>query len=556
VLDELQAGVRQVAADLDALLANGLMALLRQQFPTLAALIDDGLDAAVDAAAGRLDAWVTTALEVTGLADLERTLDELQIDAACAECATQESAEERAERCAAFQQRLQGALAVVDEMLASPAAQQIQDFLRRHAQEEAAAQLDAVVDFFDFVHAVAAPVYRWWEEIRAGVATVLDTLGEVARTVWRHVAVALGIDPDIDPVEALRRGIQSLWATLVDGLRPLLDGLRAAWRWLSEESPLAPLFDLFARLPQLWTALQDLAGRVVSGAGDWLARAAETLAGAVLPLVTDVLQAVTEVARTAASVVSAWGSAVLGVVEAILTWRPGLTLLDAVLRAVDRITAPVRRLLAAVLSCLTATVRFVAGLLRELARDARRLLDVAVGLALALATFPVGLVAFLAGNVWLHVLPDCYKPAILNFLLDVAIRFVRFLPEPADVGLLILHQGLLNFLEGLRAAPDAQKVGAVDLLASLYAGNAEFAAGFVVGTLAGIWDSTGGTVVFLLQAVVWLMQLPLTLASWAVGMVTAKLQPEPGGEDGGGPPEADAAPVEEDRQSTRLDSSP
>ncbi|MGD9530840.1 MAG: DUF4157 domain-containing protein, partial [Pseudonocardia sp.] len=498
VLDALQTGVHEVATAVDALLANGLLAFLRKRFPTLAALVDDGLDAVVRSATDHLDAWVTAALEVTGLADLDRTLNELQIESLCAERATQESAEERANRCAAFEQRLKGALAVVDEMLASPVARQIQDFLRRHAQDEANAQLDALVDFFDFVHAVAAPVYRWWQDIQATVDRVLDTVGEVARTVWRHVATALGLDPEIDPVEALRRGIQLLWNAVVDGLRPLVDGLRAAWRWLSQESPLAPLFDLFARLPQLWAGLKDLAGKIVEGAGEWLAKAADALARTVLPLVTGALEAVSAVARVAADAVSGWGAAVLGVVEAILTWRPGLALLDAVLRAVDRITAPVRRLLAAVLTCLTATARWVADVLRVLAHDTRMLLDVAVGLVLALATFPVGMVAFLAGNVWLHVLPDCYKPALLNFLLDVAIRFVRFLPEPADVGLLILHQGLLNFLGGLRAAPDAQKVGAVDLLASLYAGNAEFAAGFVVGTLAGIWDSTGGTVVFLL----------------------------------------------------------
>ena len=150
---------------------------------------------------------------------------------------------------------LQGAIAVVDEMLASPVARHIQDFLG--ARRTSRRQLDAIVDFFDFVHAVAAPVPGWWQQV-GPPSSGRWTAGRHRGHLWRHIAAALGLDPTSIRSRRCSRGIQRLWNAVVSGRQPLVQALRAAWRWLPDESLLAPLFDLFARLPQLWTGLNDL----------------------------------------------------------------------------------------------------------------------------------------------------------------------------------------------------------------------------------------------------------------------------------------------------------
>ena len=63
-----------------------------------------------------------------------------------------------------------------------------------------------------------------------------------------------------------------------------------------------------------------------------------------------------------------------------------------------------------------------------------------------------------------------------------------FLPEPADLGSLILYQGLLTSSKGCGRPARPQKVGAVDLLASLSRQRRVRRGRVRLGTLAGIWD--------------------------------------------------------------------
>src|SRR4029453_2791777 len=133
---------------------------------------------------------------------------------------------------------------------------------------------------------------------RASVA-----LGEMGSTIWRHVAVALGIDPELSPIEALRQGIDALWKGISDAVRPLVEGLRDAWRWLRDESPLGPLLRAIEKLTELWAALKDLWNRVSQGAADWFASALDVLSRTVLPIVDGVLWAVSAVAVLAVDAV-------------------------------------------------------------------------------------------------------------------------------------------------------------------------------------------------------------------------------------------------------------
>ena len=541
-LDELQEGVHDVADALDDILENGLMPWLRAQFPTLAALIDEGLIGPVTRASEKLGEWIEGELEATGLTGLQRTMEELHDERFCQAPTEQE----QAEACAAFEAKLEDALDKIDEIMESPIAQEIQSFLQESQEAEAEQQVSAIDGFLSFISWVARPVYEWWQAVQPMVESALDTLGEIASTIWRHIASALGIDINLSPLEALQQGLEALWEAVTEATAPLVQALRDAWNWVRNDSILAPIIDFFAQIPELWNGLKDLWNRITQGVSDWFAQAAEVLSNTILPAVNSAMGAVSRALNSAIDQVQSWGNSVLGVIDAILSWEAGIALVDAIVSVLAALVSPIRLALRIWMDCMIAAWRFLADKLRDIVGFLRMLADLASGLILALATMPLGFVMFFAGNVWLHVIPDCYKAPLLNFILDVAIRFIEFFPEPADFRLAILYQGLLNFLQGLRDAPDAQKVGAVNLFASIFAGNAEFLAGFAVGLVEGVWESTVGTVIFLLQAVVWLLSLPFKLARWAVQMLTGQLTPEESEEtDAGGPPaepESELAP--------------
>lgn len=539
-LDTFQETVHEKAALIDEFLENGLMAFLRAHFPGLAALIDDGLLAPVRRAGDMLSDWLDSALEATGVAGLQEALAGIDTETMC-EPATEE---EQAQDCEAFRATLEGVLETVDAILASPVAQRIQAFLTEQRDETAAAQVDATSGFFSFIAAVARPVYEWWLAIEPTVQSVLDELGSIASTIWRHVAEALGIDPNLSPLEALQQGLELLWEAVTEAVAPIVDGIKDAWDWLRNRSFLAPVFDFFASLPQLWDALTSLVSHGVDAAGEWLTRSLDTLKNTILPVVDRVANRLADLVLSAADVVEQWIDGIVAGIDRILNFQAAIALVEVLVNAVARLVAPVRTLLVLFKGCVLRAWRWLGTSLRDFVGFLRTLLDIAAGLALALLTFPIGLVAFFAGNVWLHLVPACYKGALINFFLDVAIRFLRFLPQPADFVLLVLHQGALSFLEGIRAAPDEQKIAAVDLFASIFAGNAEVLAGFLVGVAEGVWDATGGTIIFLLKAVAWLAALPFKLAAWGIGMLRGDL-PNQGG-SGGGVTTADRIPTAPD----------
>lgn len=519
-LDGLAEGVRQVGGMVQGFFENGIMATLYQYFPELANLIDQGLDWAINWAAEALETWIETLLDITGLENLEQTLVDLYDERFCQE----ETPEEQAEACADFEQKLQVLLGWFDLLLQSPFAQRIQAFLEESRDEAAEQQLDAAEGFFSFIREASTTVQEWWTSIRETVAEVVDFFGDIAGTIWRHIAIALGIDPNLDPLEALMAGLEDLWDGILAGVQPIIDAVREAWRWIREDSFLAPIIEFFSRLPELWNALTNWLSTVTAAIGTWIAEAAEALVNTILSAVQQVLDWASDVMHRAIDRLSTWFENLLAQIEALLAWQSVRESLNRLLAVLQRATLPLRIILQAFSDCLIAALRWGADVVGNLLHYARIFMDVCVGFLQALVLVPVlgplAFVPFLAGSAWLYLVPDCYKGPILNFILDVIIRFIRFLPEPADFVYAALYQGALSFFQTLRDAPDAQKVGAINLIASIFAGNAEVAAGFAVGLLEGVWESTGGTIIFLLEVVVWLLSLPFRLANWAIGLLS------------------------------------
>lgn len=521
-LDALEEGILAGIELVNDILEDGLMAVLWRLFPAFAELIDLGLSVIIDPAADALADWLETLLEVTGLNAMLARLEELHEERFCSE----QDAEEAAEDCAAFEALLQKALAKFDELLESPVAQAIQGWLQEQRDEAAEEQADALEGFFEFLAWIGGPIYEAWIAVRDAVSGAFEWLGDMAGAAWAHIADWLGLPEDFDPIAAIQDGLQALWDGIVSLVRPMVDAVKEAWRWLREDSFLAPVFDLIAAIPELLDSLGQLWDTVTGAVGDWLGRAAEWLSDTLLPLVNEALGFVSELMHSAIDVLERFGQAVLEQLDAILGWRPDFPGIARLLDVIARLVSPMRLILQVFMDCQIAALRALADGVANLLHWGRVLLDVCTGLVQAILFIPIGTVGFLLGSVWLYLVPECYKAPLLNFILDLVIRFVRFIPEPADFMLAAIYQGALRFLETLRDADDELKVRAVDVFASIFAGNAEVAAGFLVGVGEGIWESTVGTVIFVLEIVVWLISLPFKLIAWAAGLASGEVVPE------------------------------
>lgn len=517
-LEDFRDGVHDVADGANTMLdvsQGGLLALLRRFFPALASLVDEGLLGPINRAGEQLESWARQALEGGGLASVTDTLNELHATRFCQE----QSEAEQAADCAAFEARLSALRESFEALLASPIAQQIQGILQASQDQQRGQQLDAASGFFSFIQQVAEPVYRWWRSVEPQVSAALDFFGEMASAAFRELALALGLDPNLPPLEAIRQGLERAWEAMRAALQPLIDQVKQAYRWLTEESPLASIIAFFRAIPAAVSALGALLGEIAASAGDWIARAAERLKNTIMPVVERALGGASRALDAVVNRVVSWADRLLGVLDSLLSWEPAHVLLQALMQFVRAWSAPIRAAFQLFRDCGERALRKLAEVIGNLREYARTIADVATGIVQAILFFPAGAAAFLLGNTWRFLVPPCYKAPIIDFLLDLAIRFVQFLPEPADFLWAAIHQGLLGFLQGLRAAPEPQKVAAIDLLASILGGNAEVAAGFAVGLLEGVWEATGGTIMMLLQIVGFLLTLPGRLAQWGLGLL-------------------------------------
>jgi len=518
-LENFREGVHDVADAANEVLdvaENGIMALLQRYFPDVASFVEGGILAPIRSAGAQLQDWAQSALAATGLGDLQTTLQELHSTRFC----QAQTEQEQAADCALFQAQLEGMKANFEALLASPVAQQIQGLLQSSQDQQQSQQVDAISGFFSFIQWVAEPVYQWWQSVEPQVNAAIEWMGDMAQAAWEHIARALGLDISLPPLEAIRQALEQAWEAIAAAAEPLISRLQQAWQWVVEDSPLASVIAFFQAIPEAISALGQLLGEMTDAAGAWLAEAAQTLANTIMPIVNRVLGVVASALNSVVDRIVGWADQLLAAFDALLSWEAAHELLQAVVTALLLWASPIRLAIQLFRDCGERALRGLAHVVGNLADYARTILDIASGLVVLIVGFPATLIPWFAGNVWLHLVPDCYKAPILNFMLDLAIRTVQFFPEPADFMLGALYQGLLGFLQGLREAPDAQKVGAMNLMASIFAGNAEALAGFVVGLAEGVWEATGGTIVFLVQAAVWLVSLPVKLVQWGVGLVT------------------------------------
>lgn len=170
-------------------------------------------------------------------------------------------------------------------------------------------------------------------------------------------------------------------------------------------------------------------------------------------------------------------------------WNSSLPILKQIGTAIRSFVADVRGAILSVKTAVELVLQKASDEILKLYNAVKPFIDFVFGLTSALVqTFTGNLFAiplFVAGQLWLHVLPQCYKEPIASFLLDVFIRIVEFVPAKFPLVTLV-RATTLTALQELRKASSEQKIGAMDTVARLFAGDIEFAAGFVTGLLQGI----------------------------------------------------------------------
>jgi len=279
---------------------------------------------------------------------------------------------------------------------------------------------------------------------------------------------------------------------------------------------------LYTRLSQGWEAFKG-------NPAVWIGEHIEEIYQKVLPEMMSALDEVNGLLQKAAEGLGQWSSDVEGGLGAFDGLELGVEGLQAIVDAIrDTLTGLSGKFAAAGKAVSDALIALDTHLTTFYEESLRPLLDILVGLGLVIITPPpvkfLLAAEFVVANLFRFVLPDCYKVAICEFLIDLCQEALAFLPEPKSTDLLgiLIKAGAQGFLDQLKQeathSPE-RLVGALNLVASVLGGNAELWAGFLWGLVVGVWDATAGTVLMILQLgalpfkfMAWLATLPFKIA--------------------------------------------
>ena len=221
-------------------------------------------------------------------------------------------------------------------------------------------------------------------------------------------------------------------------------------------------------------------------------RAREFMANTVLPAVREAAQRVGDALVRAAD----WLLEKLGAVAAGVQSITG--------RLTGGISAPLGRVIGFLSIQFRRLVEWARGGLRYVATNARslfrRLIEfiqpiITVLRQLMLAVVNPGAIpGILLGTLW-RVVPTCLKGPIVNFILDLLLRFLRIIPPLPQLGILwpFIRAAMLGFLERVRSFATERKVNVSNKIARIISGESfGFIIGYLRGLVLGLWDGIVG----------------------------------------------------------------
>lgn len=493
LLEAGQAGVSAVGEGLGSLAGMGrdaILSLLRQISPELADFVERGpLSVIKEKIQDVLGGWMST---LTGGIGLGPAVEGIKSGFTAAFEAVRGAVAGDEKSCASFAGMLNGLFEFAQGIIHNPIAE---------AAREAITKVHEVFGTIvsTFAETAVEGLKFLWEGISAFAGMVGDWIGTVREAVgyvWDWVAEQLGLSgPEGGVLDWIKEKANAAWQFVKDEIAPAaLQGFTEAGRFIYEFSGLKAFHDLLEAGGKFIDAVQWLWAH--RNDPDIATRAAEDpeVKDTILPQVLSASKDFGEVINQALDWVSDQAGALvtrlLGLLENI-SGVPILGLAEGFVDALGERAAELRDWVAETLPQVSTDLKKAVD---RIWNTIKPVISVVSLLIIGIANpplLPIVVSGLLGAALW-YLLPDCYKPPIINFLLDLAIEVLSAMPDLPLFGPLwsLLRPGLIGFLEELRDRSDEEKIAVTNKIAKimLFSG-IDFILGFVWGFLKGVWES-------------------------------------------------------------------
>ncbi len=351
---------------------------------------------------------------------------------------------------------------------------------------------------------VGAPVLQFleaaggkaWDAFNGMVTSVWDLIEPLRRTagrLWDWVSKEFGLAWDSTSSVRLwlEKQAKGAWDAAQALIAPIKRPLMVVGAILLLLSPAGPVLVMTQVLPPIWAKLQWLYANWRDL--DVVVRAREFLATDILPFLIGAAQQIRAVVTMAAGWIAGLVGQLVAGVQAVLGAIGPSDCVAALNRVIAHLSDQFTRLQAWADSGFAGLQPALEGLFTALGNLLRPILDFLVRLILVAAN-PGMLPIAIGAAIWL-LLPERFKPTVINFVLDLMIAFISGLPGLflvlGPMGPLVVA-GVLGFLRHLRGGEgvsDQTRIDAANKCAGIAAGGGlMFVSGFAVGLLEGLID--------------------------------------------------------------------
>jgi hypothetical protein len=333
---------------------------------------------------------------------------------------------------------------------------------------------------FDMLMSVGGAVVDGVKNLAHTISGWITSAKNALGVAWTAVKRFIGLSDDEGGIlKWITDKARAAWETIKAGLRPMVEPIKQAIKYTLLASPLGPTLLAIKFIPKLVEGAQWL----------WANRDKVVAAGsAVISQVNQALQAFGgAVGQIVTGMVESVGKAHMAVLTALQTIS-GIPIANAASGLVQMLSDGLQELVTFGKTTFSAAAKKVSEWVIA-ARDALApYASILVQIAMV-ALNPPMLVLVLGGQLWKR-LKDCYKPPIINFLLDLAITYLKNAPNVGMFGPLwrIVRAGVLGFIEGVRSKTDAEKIKISNkIMKMISGGSTDFLIGYAKGLLIGLW---------------------------------------------------------------------
>lgn len=507
-------GVLNGAGDLASMGAEGFAALVGKIAPGLAELIRNG-------PAGTLAKLITEGVQslvksLFGQADLGAVVEQLtggfnEVFTGIKGLLTGDPA-----GCGAFTNTLNTLRNLVHSFIDNPLVNQVkQNFAKLQGALDQVNKLvlapvfDTLMSLggglFDGIKSFAATIAGWGGQIR-------NVLGAAWDWVKQQLGLGGGADDQGGIFEWLKAEASKAWQQIKQTVEPVVGPLKTVGMVLLAFTPVGPIYLLVTYGPKILQAAEWVAKNM--GDPEIIKKSHQEMGDTILPQILETLQGLGQTATQVASELLSSSLQLGHSVAALLDALAGIPLLSPIHGPIQLVANGIERLTTWAQTNFGDVGKDIEQINSAVKRVLNPFIEVlnAVGEAVA---HPENIPSITNGSFWAR-LPDCYKVPIIDFLLDIGIMYLRAAPDLPIFGLIwpLVKNGVLGFLEGLRAQDPAVKLKVSNRIANIISGSsASFVVGFIKGLLKGIWEgltdpfTTAYTLLTGLGSVVsWLMQ--------------------------------------------------